>query len=110
MLTARQVQRRRVTWTGSTTTSDPVECDGHLPAALELPTGFAGDAITILAAVGDDDTFRAVIDDAGNAVSWVVAANRVVMLPEAEVRGLTRFKLVSDETETNAVAWLTCLS
>lgn len=84
------------------TKSDAVDIRGYAITALEMPAALTGVAVTFEAARTLDGTYKPVTDDAGNAVSLVVAANKVVALAAADsvsLRGLPFIKVVSGSAE-----------
>lgn len=92
------------------TTSEAVDVRGYALTGIELPTDFTGTAITFLAARTKDGTYRAVEDDAGDAVSVVVAQNTVAVLTSEyapALSGLPFIKIVSGSAEGAArEVWL----
>ena len=103
------------------TTSNAIDCREHWIVGFQFPAGFDGVALTFLASGAadptnpnafDGGTYRAVYDDAGNAVSLTVAASRYVGLGSSSnarvVESLPWVKLVAS-AQTDDVTILVML-
>lgn len=91
-------------------TSDAVDIRGYALTGVELPSAFTGTTLTFTAARARTGTYKEVTDDAGAAISLVVAADKVVTLAAADspaLRGLPFIKAVSGSNEGAArEVWL----
>ena len=87
----------------STTVFSAVTCQGLVLVAIELPTTFAGTALTFRGDVDGDGTYQAIYDNAGNQVSWTVADSRLVIptAGSALIAGLHSLKVVSGSAEAD---------
>ena len=87
----------------STTIFSAVDCQGLVLVAIELPGTFAGTALTFQGDADGDGTYRAIYDNAGNAVSWTVANSRFVVptAGSALIAGMTSLKVVSGSAEAD---------
>ncbi|HQN97769.1 MAG TPA: hypothetical protein PLM61_15445 [Thermoanaerobaculales bacterium] len=94
----------RVTIAEGATTSSSIDLSQSTFTALLIPDGFTGATITFLAAV-DGETWKAVVDDTGAAVSITATDDRWVALSGAVAAKLAPFrflKLVSASEEEAA--------
>lgn len=90
----------------STTIFGAVACQGLVLVAIELPDTFVGTALTFQGDADGDGTYQAIYDNAGNAVSWVVANSRFVVptAGSALITGMTSLKVVSGSAEADETA------
>lgn len=89
----------KVTIPISTTTSNEINLNRRTLVGLIMPAVFTGTAITFLAYRAASDSFVAVHDAAGAAVSITVAADRHIVIPPNTLNGVSRIKLVSGSSE-----------
>ena len=83
-----------------------IPCGGRSVVRLQFPSAFTGTTVTFTAqalpsTVKDDVTytvpFVSVVDKDGNAISYTVAASKIVTIPE--LSGVFAFKIVSGSAE-----------
>lgn len=96
----------RVTIAEGATTSSSIDLSQSTFTALLIPDGFTGATITFLAGLAvDGETWKAVVDDTGAAVSITATDDRWVALSGAVAAKLAPFrflKLVSASEEEAA--------
>lgn len=104
---------KKVTIAESGTKSEAIDTRAHSLTGVELPAALTSTAMTFEASHDPEGTFVAVNDDAGNAVSLVVAASKVVT-PASEDRdalyGLPFLKIVmgtAEDADREIVLYLT---
>lgn len=96
---------KRVTIASGGTTSEAVDTRMHSLTGVEMPAAFDGTALTFEAASTPGGTFKTVEDDAGAAVSFVVAASMVVAPASADrdaLYGKPFLRVVSNASESAA--------
>jgi len=93
-----------VSLTTSETTTPVIDKRGFAGGSVQVP---AGSSITTLTFYGDhdgSDTFGALYDNLGAAVTLTVAASRVTQLPDA-LFGVPYIKIVADAEGDVTISW-----
>lgn len=91
---------------GTLVSDSPIECEGYLLAAIGTPASLTGSALTFQGDIDGSGRYVAIkeSDNAGASVSFVMAADSVIMASSSEVilTGLVGMKLVSGSAEAAA--------
>lgn len=93
-----------VTLTGATT-SAAIDLGGASIIAVMPDAAWAGTALSFQASM-DGTTFVAVQDEAGDAVSYTVAASKYTAIPPSKGIAMDQIKLVSGSSETATITLL----
>ena len=88
---------------GGGTTSEVIDLVGKSLFAIQCPSGISSTTCTFTAAASKADTYVAVNDDAGSAISITVAASKIIMLlnKHLALRPFNYIKLVFGSSETS---------
>lgn len=103
-----RVKKIPVTLANAATTTSAADLEQQLDVdeaivGIELPTGLTGTAITLTNSIDGGTTYRAVLKTDGTAYTVTCAAARYVVIPPADLKGLTNCKLVSGTSQSGAV-------
>ena len=87
----------------SGTTTAAIDLTGKSLFAIQCPASLSSTTCTFTAAASKADTYVAVNDDAGNAISITVAASKIITLlnKHLSLRGFNYIKLVMGSSETD---------
>jgi hypothetical protein len=87
------------------TVSDALDLGGGSIIAIVFPSTWSGTVLTFLAS-HDDTNFFDVYDEAGDQVSYTVAASRYVAIPPSKGIAMDACKIESDQSETATITLL----
>jgi hypothetical protein len=94
--------KTQTTTIASGTTTDAIDLTGKTLFAIQCPASISATTCTFTAAASRADTYVAVNDDAGNAISITVAASKIIVLlnKHLALRPFSYLKLVFGASET----------
>lgn len=99
----RQVDRfAAVNLTNSLSTTYEFKFEDHSALVLHFPSGWTSATVVVYSMDPTDNTYYALYDQDGNAVSFTAAASTAVTLPDS-IFPCDRIKCVTDQAGNNAI-------
>lgn len=84
---------------GQTTSGAANLSHGSTLVAIAMPAAFTGTTLTFTGCDTESGTYKALYDDAGNAITVTCAASRYIVLDAANFAGVPYLKVVSGSSE-----------
>lgn len=94
--------QKKVTIASAATVSSAAACQGYTLVAISIPAAFTGATLTFQGDIDGGETYQAIVDTTGAAVTWTLGGVDRIIVPkggDALIGGLVNIKVVSGGAE-----------